>query len=88
MSALDWTVAQLAGGRNLPGRLPESEGVSERTLSRMLRIMGREWRTSAEIGWLLKCHTSSANRMLRIAIKRGQVARMDPVGRKPQYRRI
>jgi len=26
--------------------------------------------------------------MLRIAIKRGQVARMDPVGRKPQYRRI
>ena len=88
MNALDWTVAQLAGGRNLPGRLPEPEGVSEHTLSRMLRLMGKEWRTAAEIGWLMKCHTSSANRMLRIAIKRGQVERMDPAGRKPQYRRI
>ena len=87
MNALDWTVAQLSR-RNLPGRLPESEGVSERTLSRMLRLMGKEWRCAAEIGWLMKCHTSSANRMLRIAIKRGQVARMDPAGRKPQYRRI
>ena len=86
MNALAWTVAQLAGGRNLPGRLPEPEGVSEHTLSRMLRLMGKEWRTAAEIGWLLKCHTSSANRLLRVAMRRGLVERMD--GRMVQYRRV
>lgn len=85
MSPFDWTVAQLAGGQDLPGKLQRTDGVSEQTLTRMLSLMGRQWRGSAEIGWMLKCHTSSANRLLRVAMRRGLVERMD--GRMVQYRR-
>jgi len=81
VSPFDWTVAQLVGGQDLPGKLVRTDGVSEQTLTRMLSLMGRQWRGSAEIGWMLKCHTSSANRLLRVAMRRGLVERM------VQYRR-